>query len=69
MAYLKQQTKKYSAKKSKTTIQENNDGTKNETRKYFRTYEVKFGEQINMKGDSKVFESSIVVDEKVKKKV
>ena len=41
---------------------------KTETRKYYRTYKVSFGEQIDFDDeDSLQFESYIVVDDKVKK--
>ena len=43
---------------------------KTETRKYFRTYEVKFGEQIDLEDeDALIFQSYVVVADKVKKKV
>ena len=42
---------------------------KTETRKYFRTYEVKFGEQIDLEDeDALIFQSYVVVADKVKKK-
>ena len=53
---------------SRITIAQD-DAFKTETRKYYRTYQIKFGDQISdIHGEEIIFETYIVVDDKVKKK-
>ena len=54
--------------KSRITLAQD-DAFKTETRKYYRTYQIKFGDQIgDIHGEQIVFETYIVVDDKAKKK-
>ena len=55
--------------KNRISLMAENEGFKTETRKYFRTYQIEFGSKVDdYDKDSIVFETHIVIDDKVKKK-
>ena len=55
--------------KNRISLMAENEGFKTETRKYFRAYKIEFGNKLDdYDKESIVFETYIVVDDKVKKK-